>query len=85
MTAAIPMRLVVGLEPSTNFPNARAFERSQGRVLKLDPGKSYETFLRIAVHDHLENVAALEAIAGSMTADRPATVHAKPQTGFSPV
>jgi hypothetical protein len=31
---------VVGLEPTTNFPNLRTFERSQGRVKRLAPGEA---------------------------------------------
>jgi galactose mutarotase-like enzyme len=31
---------VVGLEPGTNFPNLRTFERSQGRVQRLEPGET---------------------------------------------
>lgn len=31
---------VVGLEPSTNFPNLRTFERTQGRVQRLEPGET---------------------------------------------
>ena len=38
---------VVGLEPSTNFPNHRTFEASQDRVVSLAPGES-KTF-----HIHL--------------------------------
>lgn len=84
-TAATEDGYVVGLEPATNFPNPRAFERSQGRVVTLGPGESYETSVRIAVHDHLENVAAIEAIAAGMLNDKAPTVHASPQKGWSPV
>ena len=59
--------------------------RRVGPVVTLAPGESYETQVRVAVHDHLENVAALEAIAGSMTSDRPPLIHREPQPGFSPV
>lgn len=83
-TAAEADGYVVGLEPATNFPNHRSFERTQGRVVRLGPGESYETHLRIAVHDRLESVAALEAIAAGMTADRAPQVHRTPQPGFSP-
>lgn len=75
---------VIGLEPATNYPNHRSFERTQGRVVRLGPGESYETHLRIAVQDRLESVAALEAIAAGMTNDRPPTVFPAPQPGYSP-
>jgi galactose mutarotase-like enzyme len=82
-TAAIEDGYVIGLEPATNFPNPRSFERSQERVVSLGPGESYETSVRIAVHSHLENIAAIEAIAGSMTRDTAPTVHRTPQKGWS--
>lgn len=84
-TAAEADGYVVGVEPATNFPNHRSFERSQGRVVRLAPGESYETHLRIALHDRLESVAAIEAIAGASTDDRPPQVHLTPQPSFSPV
>jgi hypothetical protein len=83
-TAAIEDGYVIGLEPATNFPNPRVFERSEGRVVSLGPSESYETSIRIAVHDHLENVAAIEAIAGTMTSDTAPMVHRSPQSGWSP-
>jgi hypothetical protein len=83
-TAAEADGYVVGLEPATNYPNHRSFERTQGRVVSLGPGETYETQVRIAVHDRLESIAAIEAIAGQMTADRPPTVHKTPQPGWSP-
>ncbi|HEX6987038.1 MAG TPA: aldose 1-epimerase family protein [Planctomycetaceae bacterium] len=83
-TAAEADGFVAGLEPATNYPNHRSFERAQGRVVTLGPGESYETFVRVSIHDHLENVAALEAIAAGMTGERPPTVHRSPQAGFSP-
>lgn len=83
-TAAESDGYVVGLEPATNYPNHRSFERTQGRVVKLGPGESYETQLRIAVHDRLESVAAVEAIGADLTGDRPPLVHPKPRAGYSP-
>lgn len=83
-TAAIEDGYVVGLEPATNFPNHRSFERSQGRVVSLGPGESYEASLRVSIHGHLENVAAVEAIGGGLTGDKPPTVHQAPQPGWSP-
>jgi hypothetical protein len=83
-TAAINDGYVAGLEPATNFPNPRSFERMQGRVVTLGPGESYETTVRIAVQDHLETVAALEAIAAGLMNDKPPMVHQSPQKGWSP-
>ncbi|MGC1274086.1 MAG: aldose 1-epimerase family protein [Planctomycetaceae bacterium] len=83
-TAAEADGYVAGLEPGTNYPNHRSFERTQNRVVRLGPGESYETRVRLVFHDHLENVAALEAIAAGMTDARPPTVHPTPGSGLSP-
>jgi len=47
---------VVGLEPSTNFPNLRTFERAQGRVLRLEPVAT--TTFRVS----MELLAGAEAV-----------------------
>ena len=39
-----------GLEPSTNYPNAKEYERKQGRVISLPPGETYRIEFDIAVH-----------------------------------
>src|SRR5204863_439137 len=38
---------VTGLEPGTNYPNLKTFEREKGRVVKLAPGASYVARLEI--------------------------------------
>lgn len=40
---------VVGLEPSTDYPNPRAFERQNGRLQQLEPGNSWESQLELRV------------------------------------
>jgi len=37
---------VTGIEPCTDFPNPRMFERERGRVVKIDAGATYEAQLR---------------------------------------
>jgi hypothetical protein len=50
-TADIRDGYVAGLEPATNYPNGKRFERSRGRVIKLGPGERHhaevllETFI----------------------------------------
>ena len=48
---AISDGYVTGLEPGTDFPNAKPFERSQGRVMTLSPGGSYDTELVVELAD----------------------------------
>lgn len=42
---------VTGLEPGTDLPNNRGFERSQGRVIIIPPGQHYQTELVVEVSD----------------------------------
>ena len=60
-TGGLKSGYVTGLEPGTNYPNPKPFEKERGRVVKLDPGGSYvaETTLEVLVTR--EAVAAAEA------------------------
>ena len=49
-TAAEADGYVTGLEPGTNFPNLRSFERAHGRVLTLAPGASRRMSFELAIH-----------------------------------
>lgn len=49
---------VTGLEPGTNYPNFRSFEREKGRVISLLPGATYECGFEMRV---LDTHAAVEA------------------------
>mgnify|MGYP006422959857 FL=1 len=51
---------VIGLEPGTNLPNLKTFERERGRVISLAPGDSYETGFQLRVHDTPEGIAQSE-------------------------
>jgi galactose mutarotase-like enzyme len=81
-TGALEDGYVTGLEPGTNFPNSRTFEREQGRVVKIEPGQSYRCELRLEVCSNRAQVEAVEQeIKAISTA--PPVVHAKPQAKFS--
>ena len=55
---------VTGLEPGSNFPNAKPFERDRGRVIALAAGQSRTFELSLEVHpDRAAVAAAAEAIA----------------------
>jgi hypothetical protein len=49
-----------GLEPGTNLPNFKTFERKRGRVRVLQPGESYTTQFEFAVHVGRDDVAEVE-------------------------
>jgi hypothetical protein len=49
-TASYEDGYVVGLEPGTNFPNNKAFEREKGRVVRLAQNSKYISEITLAVH-----------------------------------
>lgn len=49
-----------GLEPGTNLPNAKSFEKKQGRVIVLAPGESRHFQLMLEVLTNRDAVAAAE-------------------------
>ena len=74
---------VTGLEPGTNYPNLKTFERERGRVINLAPGASYETEIELQIHDSSDAVSEVEEkIRSSHPAD--AQLHASPIERFSP-
>src|SRR5205823_2992404 len=50
-TAAVEDGYVTGLEPGTNYPNLKTFERKQGRVKVLPPGGRWECRWTLEVCD----------------------------------
>jgi len=51
---------VTGLEPGTNFPNPKMFERKQGRVIQLAPGKRHIADLTMEIHSTKKGVSGVE-------------------------
>ena len=65
-TAATPDGYVIGLEPATNYPNAKSVERDAGRVITLNGGETQHCDLTIAIHDTKDGVQAAEREIGQM-------------------
>lgn len=76
---------VTGLEPATNYPNPKVFERKQGRVVKLAPHASYRATLVVDVHTSAAEVLEVEKEIAALQGDRPATVHRGPQPKYSEI
>ena len=72
---------VTGLEPATNYPNARSFEEAQGRVVALAPNQTVRFDLAI---EHLAG-PALSAARDRLAAGPAPQIHAAPRAGWSPV
>ena len=83
-TAAVEDGYVTGLEPATNYPNLRTFERQQGRVAVLPPGGRWECKWEMEVQDTAAGVQAVQAEIASLQAQAPAVVHPQPYRPFSP-
>jgi galactose mutarotase-like enzyme len=84
-TAALEDGYVTGLEPATNFPNLKTFERQQGRVRVLPPGGRWQCTWSLEVFDTREGVSGALAEVAALQAHGKRTIHATPQPRFSPV
>ncbi|MBV9123611.1 MAG: aldose 1-epimerase family protein [Planctomycetes bacterium] len=83
-TAAVEDGYVTGLEPGTNYPNFKSFERSQGRVRVLPPGGRWEGSWSLEVHDTAAGVAGVLAEIVTLQAHTRPVIHRTPQARFSP-
>jgi hypothetical protein len=83
-TGAVEDGYVTGLEPATNFPNFKSFERQQGRVPVLQPGGRWECRWSIEVLDTATDVSRVLAEIVKIQAHERAVVHRMPQARFSP-
>jgi hypothetical protein len=83
-TGAVEDGYVTGLEPATNYPNFKGFEREQGRVVVLPPGGRWECKWSLEVHDTRAGVAGVQAEVASLQAHARAAIHRTPQPRFSP-
>ncbi len=75
---------VTGLEPATNFPNFKAFEREHRRVVSLEPGETYATRLRLEVHDSASAIAALQERISALQIRSGPVIHRRPTLPYSP-
>ncbi|MGB8854556.1 MAG: aldose 1-epimerase family protein [Pirellulales bacterium] len=72
---------VTGLEPGTNYPNARSYEESQGRVVQLAAGASVRFDMAIE-HHHGDAIATERARIESLAVRSP-QIHSSPKPGWS--
>lgn len=82
-TGALEDGYVTGLEPATNFPNFKTFEREQGRVRTLPPGGRWEANWSIEIHDTAEGVSDALAEIVRLQAQAKPVLHRQPQKRFS--
>ncbi len=82
-TCALEDGYVTGLEPATNYPNFKTFERTQGRVVSLPAGGQWETTWSLEVHDSAAAVTGVLAEIVSLQSQAKAVVHPAPHPKFS--
>ncbi len=75
---------VTGMEPATNYPNLKTFEREQGRVINLQPRQSYVIDLALEVQENAAQVAAVGAEVEALLGQRKTLVHPRPIGKWSP-
>lgn len=74
---------VTGLEPATNYPNDKMFERENGRVVKLPPFGKYLSEFVTEVYDTAAGVRKMEQEIKALQKARPHKVHRLPKKGLS--
>jgi hypothetical protein len=84
-TAAVEEGYVTGLEPGTNYPNFKTFERQQGRVRTLTPGSRWEGSWSLEILDSAVGVSRVLAEIVALQAQVRPLIHRTPQPGLSPV
>jgi hypothetical protein len=82
-TVAMEDGYVTGLEPATNFPNLRSFERQQGRVRVLPPGGRWEASWSLEVLDTAAQVARILGEIVTLQSQVRPTIHREPHPRFS--
>lgn len=76
---------VTGLEPATNFPNRKSFEKEKGRVIVLAPGESRTFEVTMEVHPDAASVDTAKRAVDDL--QRPVTpnIVSRPDPQWAPV
>ena len=83
-TAARENGYVTGIEPATNYPNNRSFERKNGRVPVLKGGQSFHATITITAHVDSKSVSAAQSRVASLQGGSAPKLDAEPVPGLSP-
>jgi hypothetical protein len=75
---------VTGLEPATNFPNRKEFERKQGRVINLTSGGSHTANLEIVVHSTPQMLQTAEREIAALQQGHKPQILRQPKPQWSP-
>ena len=75
---------VTGLEPATNFPNRRSFEKSKGRVVVLEPGQSRSFEVTMEVYPDAASVDAARGAVEKLQEGVTPKIADQPDPDFAP-
>ena len=75
---------VTGLEPATNFPNRKSFEKQQGRVIVLSPGETRRFEVTIEAHADAASLAAAEKAIAAIQGSVKPEICQQPDPNWSP-
>ncbi len=82
-TASTADGYVTGLEPATDYPNGKAFERKRGRLMKIGPGQTRCATLAIEVLDNAAAVTATQGEIAGLQQGAQRQVHSEPIGKYS--
>jgi galactose mutarotase-like enzyme len=82
-TAAIVDGYVTGLEPGTNFPNPKGYEKEQGRVISLKPGARIRFEIEMEIHDSAESVQRVSKDIKRLQDTTEPQIFRQPQPGWT--
>ena len=74
---------MLGIEPGTNYPNPRTFEKQHGRVVELNPGEAWRGEVTVAWHAESPMIARQEAAIRAIQQDRKGETLAHPRADWS--
>lgn len=74
---------VTGLEPATNYPNTKSFEKEMGRVVDLGPGESRQFELEIAALGSAAEVRTVAEAIERLQHGTPAEIASRPDSEWS--
>lgn len=81
-TTALEDGYVTGIEPGTNYPNPRAYETEQGRVVTIGPKGKHKFELGLSFLVGEQEVAASETQINSIMQGKETKTHTAPQPGW---
>ena len=74
---------VTGLEPATNYPNPKSFEKEKGRVVPLAPSESHRSEITIEAHLDAAAVTAAERAVAAIQGTTVPEVCNKPDSNWA--